>query len=240
MGTIRKPCPHWTTDLILGQKPKAIFDPQKSLIQLCPDWQRIRVRVSHISWTYNSHGLTVKRRRHCATVRTLELYCYHVRSYALSTCRVTLLWGFMGDRGALEHSPIWGSPRASGGSLPRPRRVLVRRLGLPTERGPASVHEPAHARCSGQDPTGPLEAGRAFGGCSIHGLAAHGSCRKAPSVYGLAAHGSCRKAHQPARETLHLLYLVQFMDLLNGCSPDALVRNAFVIVAQIASIMLPQ
>ena len=41
MGTIQKPRPHWTSDLILGQKPNAIFDPQMSLIQLCPDWQRI-------------------------------------------------------------------------------------------------------------------------------------------------------------------------------------------------------
>ena len=32
-------------------------------------------------------------------------------------------------------------------------------------------------------------------------------------------------------ETLHLLSLVEFTDLLNGCSPDILVRNAFVLLA---------
>ncbi len=31
---------------------------------------------------------------------------------------------------------------------------------------------------------------------------------------------------QPNSETLHLLSLVEFTDLLNGCAPDALVRNA--------------
>ena len=33
---------------------------------------------------------------------------------------------------------------------------------------------------------------------------------------------------QPSAEILHLLNLVEFTDLLNGCAPDALVRNAFV------------
>jgi hypothetical protein len=36
--------------------------------------------------------------------------------------------------------------------------------------------------------------------------------------------------HQPSAETLHLLSLVEFTDLLNGCSPDALLWNAFVIL----------
>ncbi len=40
LGTLQKPRPHWTTDLILGQKSNAIFDPEGTLIQLCPDWQR--------------------------------------------------------------------------------------------------------------------------------------------------------------------------------------------------------
>ena len=35
---------------------------------------------------------------------------------------------------------------------------------------------------------------------------------------------------QPTAETLHLLSLVEFSDLLNGCAPDALVRNAFLIL----------
>jgi hypothetical protein len=35
---------------------------------------------------------------------------------------------------------------------------------------------------------------------------------------------------QPSAETLQLLNLVEFTDLLNGCAPDALVRNAFVIL----------
>jgi hypothetical protein len=33
--------------------------------------------------------------------------------------------------------------------------------------------------------------------------------------------------HQPAAETLHLLSLVEFTDLLSGCAPDALLWNAF-------------
>ena len=36
-------------------------------------------------------------------------------------------------------------------------------------------------------------------------------------------------------ETLHLLSLVEFTDLLNGCAPDALVRNAFVILHMVAT-----
>ena len=39
---------------------------------------------------------------------------------------------------------------------------------------------------------------------------------------------------QPSAETLHLLSLVEFTDLLNGCAPDALVRNVFVILCMIA------
>ena len=35
---------------------------------------------------------------------------------------------------------------------------------------------------------------------------------------------------QLSADTLHLLSLVEFTDLLNGCAPDALVRNAFVIL----------
>ena len=37
-----------------------------------------------------------------------------------------------------------------------------------------------------------------------------------------------------AAETLHLLSLVEFTGLLNGCSPDALLRNAFVILRMVA------
>jgi hypothetical protein len=36
--------------------------------------------------------------------------------------------------------------------------------------------------------------------------------------------------HQPSAESLHLLSLVEFTNLLSECSPDALVRNAFVIL----------
>ena len=34
-------CPHWTTDLLPDQKPNAIVDPERTLIKLCPDWQRL-------------------------------------------------------------------------------------------------------------------------------------------------------------------------------------------------------
>ena len=40
---------------------------------------------------------------------------------------------------------------------------------------------------------------------------------------------------QPSADTLHLLSLVEFTDLLNGCAPDALVRNAFVILRMVAT-----
>ena len=40
---------------------------------------------------------------------------------------------------------------------------------------------------------------------------------------------------QPNSETLHLLSHVEFTDLLNGCAPDALVRNAFVILRMVAT-----
>jgi hypothetical protein len=41
--------------------------------------------------------------------------------------------------------------------------------------------------------------------------------------------------NQPSAESLHLLSFVEFTDLLNGCSPDALVRNAFVIVRMVVT-----
>jgi len=40
---------------------------------------------------------------------------------------------------------------------------------------------------------------------------------------------------QPSAETLHLLNLVEFTDLLNGCEPDAFVWNAFVILRMVAT-----
>ena len=40
---------------------------------------------------------------------------------------------------------------------------------------------------------------------------------------------------QPSAETLYLLSLVELTDLSNGCAPDALVRNAFVILRMVAS-----
>jgi len=40
---------------------------------------------------------------------------------------------------------------------------------------------------------------------------------------------------QPNAETLHLLSLVEFTDLLNGCAPDALVWNALVILRMVAT-----
>jgi hypothetical protein len=40
---------------------------------------------------------------------------------------------------------------------------------------------------------------------------------------------------QPSAETLHLLNLVEFTDLLNGCALDALVRNVFVILRVVAT-----
>jgi hypothetical protein len=36
-------------------------------------------------------------------------------------------------------------------------------------------------------------------------------------------------------ETLHLLSFVEFTDLLNGCSLDSLVRNAFVILRMVVT-----
>ena len=33
-----------------------------------------------------------------------------------------------------------------------------------------------------------------------------------------------------SNETLHLLSLEEFTDIVNGCAPDALVRNSFVIL----------
>jgi hypothetical protein len=41
--------------------------------------------------------------------------------------------------------------------------------------------------------------------------------------------------HQPSAETLHVLSLVEFTDLLNGCSPDALLRNSFVLLRMVAT-----
>jgi hypothetical protein len=40
---------------------------------------------------------------------------------------------------------------------------------------------------------------------------------------------------QPSVETIHLLSLVEFTDLLNGCASDALVRNAFVSLRVVAT-----
>ena len=40
---------------------------------------------------------------------------------------------------------------------------------------------------------------------------------------------------QPQLETLHLLNLEEFTDLVNGCAPDALLRNAFVILRMVAT-----
>ena len=54
-GNHTKSRPHWTTDLILGQKPNAIFDPQRSLIHLCPDWQRISTWKCMMHFPSQSH-----------------------------------------------------------------------------------------------------------------------------------------------------------------------------------------
>ena len=40
---------------------------------------------------------------------------------------------------------------------------------------------------------------------------------------------------QPQVETLHLLNLEEFTDLVNGCAPDALLRNAFVILRMVVT-----
>jgi hypothetical protein len=77
MGTMQKPRPHWTTDLILGQKPNATSPPMIRLrpkgqwSDFAPDWQRIStwkcmrvwlrvgfqwVRVSHIRTVSPSKG----------------------------------------------------------------------------------------------------------------------------------------------------------------------------------------
>ena len=40
---------------------------------------------------------------------------------------------------------------------------------------------------------------------------------------------------QPTAETLRHLSLVEFTNLLNGCAPDALERNAFVILRVVAT-----
>ena len=113
----------------------------------------------------------------------------------------------MRDRGALGHPPTWGSARDSGGSLSIPRRDLVRGLGLPTERGPASVHEPA----IGTRPVWKL-------GVSLEDAPSD----EIPSMGWLPHVGQLPPIwdlvdHQPARETLRLLSLVEFTDPLNGC-----------------------
>jgi hypothetical protein len=41
--------------------------------------------------------------------------------------------------------------------------------------------------------------------------------------------------HQPSAKTFQLLSLVEFTDLLNGCSHDALVWNAFVLLRMVAT-----
>ena len=104
-----------------------------------------------------------------------------------------------------------GGSRDPVRSLPRSRRVRLRELGLPTGRRPAVIHEPAYARRAGREPAH-LEARRSFGRCSqrrgpIHGLAAHGSYRSAPSDLG--------PPRSPAhRRDPHLLSLVEFTDLV--------------------------
>ena len=40
---------------------------------------------------------------------------------------------------------------------------------------------------------------------------------------------------QPHVETLHLLNIEEFTDLVNGCTPDALLRNSFVILRMVAT-----
>ena len=40
---------------------------------------------------------------------------------------------------------------------------------------------------------------------------------------------------QPQLETLHPLNLEEFTDLVNGCAPDALLRNSFVILRMVAT-----
>jgi len=77
--TMQKPRPHWTTDLILVQKPNDAFP--YSIFSHLGVWLRVShisltwVGVSHIPWTYDSHGLTVKRRRHCAIQLTYDRDC---------------------------------------------------------------------------------------------------------------------------------------------------------------------
>ena len=116
----------------------------------------------------------------------------------------------MKDRGTMGRPTTWGSPRDPVRSLPRSRRVLLRGLGLPVGRRPEDILEPAYARRSGRDPAhlahvGPL-----------------------PPFWDLLD-------HQPSAETLHLLSLVEFTDLLNGCSPDDLVWSAFVLLRMVAT-----
>ena len=94
----------------------------------------------------------------------------------------------MGDRGTMGRPPTGGSPRDPVRALSRSRRVLVRELGLQAGRRPDGLLEPAYARRAGRDPAH-LEARRSFGRCPqrrdpIHGLAAHGPYRTAPSDLG--------------------------------------------------------
>ena len=44
----------------------------------------------------------------------------------------------------------------------------------------------------------------------------------------------------PTHETLHLLNLEEFTDLVNGCTPDGLVRNSFVILRMVATALYPR
>ena len=113
----------------------------------------------------------------------------------------------MGDRGTMGHPPTLGSPRNPVRSLPRPRRVLVRGLGLSAERRLAVM-------LAAPDETPSLEDAPYDETPSMAWLhMAYVGPQHMAHVWDLLD-------HQPSAETLHLLSLVEFTDLLNGCSQE--------------------
>jgi hypothetical protein len=116
----------------------------------------------------------------------------------------------VGDRGTMGRPPTCGSSKDPFRSLPGSRRVFLRELGLQAGR------RPAYARRAGRDPAH-LEALEDTPNDEVPSMAwlhmAHTG--PLPPIWDLLD-------LQPSAETLHLLSLVEFTDLLNECAPDAL------------------
>jgi hypothetical protein len=106
--------------------------------------------------------------------------------------------------------------------LPVTSPDLLRELGLQAGRHPDGFLEPAYARRDGPLEDVPNDEVPSM--AWLH-MAHTGPL---PPIWDLLD-------LQPNAETLHLLSLVEFTDLLNGCAPDALVRNAFVILRMVAT-----